>query len=111
MDVDQIYEEHIRSLTLADQLHLAARIVARAALNAEAKSIPPPGGFLVRPDPADTVGWAEWLEDSRITAGERIAATMREMQARGILDAEGRLTPGELPEDMRPGSMTSVATG
>jgi hypothetical protein len=111
MDVDQIYEEHIRSLPLADQLHLAARIVAKAAVNAEARSVPPSGAFLARPDPADTAGWAEWLEDSRISSGERIAATMREMQARGILDAEGRLTPGELPEDMRLGSMTSVATG
>jgi len=111
MNVDQIYEDHVRSLSPADQLRLAARIVAKAAVSVETSSVPPPPVFLARPDPADTAGWVEWLEASRISAGERIAATMREMQARGILDAEGLLTPGELPEDMRPGSMTSLVTG
>lgn len=110
MDVDQVYEEHVRSLSPADQLRLVARIMAKTAVSAEATPIVP-AAVLARPDPADTVRWAEWLEACRIAAGERITATMREMRARGILDAEGRLTPGELPEDMRPGSTTSVATG
>jgi hypothetical protein len=112
MDVDQIYEEHVRSLSPADQLRLAARIVAKAAVSADTSSVPPPPpSLLARPDPADTTGWADWLESTRISAGERLAATQREMQARGILDEECRLTEGELPEDMRPGSTTSVATG
>ncbi len=110
MNVDQLYEQHVRSLSLADQLRLAARIIAKAAVTAEA-SPSPPAAILARPDPADTVRWAEWLDASMRAAGERIRATQREMQARGILDAEGRLTPGELPEDMRPGSKSSVATG
>ncbi|MEP7124226.1 MAG: hypothetical protein ABJE95_25085 [Byssovorax sp.] len=110
MDVDQVYEEHVRSLSLADQLRLAAHIVTKAAASAETSPIAPEV-FAEPPDPADTARWAEWLEAARITAGERITATRREMQARGILDAEGRLTAGELPADMRPGSTTSVATG
>lgn len=109
MDVDQIYEEHVRSLSPADQLRLAARIVAKAAASAEASPIPP-AAVLPPPDPADRVRWDEWLDASMRAAGERIRATEREMQARGILDAEGRLTPGELPEDMRPGSTSSLAT-
>jgi hypothetical protein len=110
MTVDQVYEQHVRSLSLADQLRLAAHIVAKAAVSAGA-SPNPPVAILARPDPADAVRWAEWLDASMRAAGERIRATQREAQARGILDAEGRPTPGELPEDMRPGSRTSVATG
>lgn len=110
MDVAQIYEDHVRSLSPADQLRLVAFIAAKAAARAEA-SPAPPAAILTRPDPADPVRWAEWLDASMRAAGERIRATLREAQARGILDAEGRLTPGELPEDMRPGSTTSVATG
>ena len=110
MDVEQVYEEHVRSLSPADQLRLAAHIVARAAVRAEA-SPTTPAAFAPPPDPADTARWSEWLEASRIAAGERITATRREMQARGILDAEGRPTAGELPLDMRPGSTSSVATG
>jgi hypothetical protein len=110
MDVDQIYEQHVRSLSLADQLRLAARIIAKAAASADASPVPP-AVVMAPPDPSDTARWEEWLDATGIAAGERIRATMREMQARGILDAEGRLTPGELPADMRPGSTTSVATG
>ena len=110
MDVDQVYEAHVRSLSPADQLRLAARILEKAAVSAEASPVPPVA-VLARPDPADTVRWEEWLDASMGAAGERIRAAQREMQARGIVDAEGRLTPGELPEDMRPGSTTSVATG
>ena len=44
-------------------------------------------------------------------ATERIAAVRRELRARGILDAAGRLTPGPLPADMLSGSGSSVATG
>jgi len=110
MDVAQVYEDHVRSLSLADQLRLAARIIAKAAASAEASPIPP-AVVLARPDPSDPVKWAAWLDASMRAAGERIRATQREAQARGILDAEGRPTPGELPEDMRPGSTTSVATG
>jgi hypothetical protein len=110
MDVDQVYEQHVRSLSLADQLRLAAHIVAKAAVTAEASPIPPVV-VLPPPDPSDAARWSEWLEATGVAAGERIRATLREMQARGILDAEGQPTPGELPEDMRPGSTTSVATG
>jgi hypothetical protein len=109
MDVDRIYEEHVRSLPLADQLRLAACIVAKVRANAEA--IPMPPVVIMRPpDPADSAQWSAWLDASMHAAGERIRATMREMQARGILDAEGRLTPGELPEDMRPGSTATLAS-
>ena len=110
MDVDQVYEQQVRSLSLADQLRLAAHIVTRAAASAETTPSAPEV-FEGPPDPADTARWEAWLEASRIAAGERIMAARREMQARGILDAEGRLTPGELPADMRPGSTASVATG
>jgi hypothetical protein len=110
MDVAQIYEDHVRALSPADQLRLVAYIAAKAAVSAEA-SPAPPAAILEPPDPSDAARWSEWLEATGVAAGERIHATLREMQARGILDAEGRLTPGELPEDMRPGSITSVATG
>ena len=110
MDVDQVYEEHVRSLSPADQLRLAARIVANAAASAETSPIVPEA-FTEPPDPTDRERWSEWLEATLRAGGERLAAEQREMQARGILDAEGRLTPGELPEDMRPGSTSSVATG
>ena len=109
-DVAKVYEEHVRSLSIADQLRLAAYIATKAAANAETSPISP-AVVLPPPDPADPVQWAEWLDASMRAAGERIRATQREMQARGIVDAEGRLTPGELPEDMRPGSTSSVATG
>lgn len=110
MTVDQVYEEHVRSLSVADQLRLAAHIVTKAAASAEG-SPSAPSILASRPDPSDRARWAEWLDASLKAAGDRIAATQREMQARGILDAEGRLTKGELPEDMRPGSTTSVSTG
>jgi hypothetical protein len=109
VDVEQFYEEHVRSLSPADQLRLAARIIEKAAASAEVSPIVPET-FPAVPDPTDTVRWEEWLEATLRAGGERLRATMREMQARGILDAEGRLTPGELPEDMRPGSTTSLAT-
>ncbi len=110
MDVDQVYEAHVRTLSPADQLRLAARIVAEAAASAEASPIAP-RALAEPPDPADRERWSEWLEATLRAGGERLAAEQREMKARGILDAEGRLTPGELPEDMRPGSTSSVATG
>jgi hypothetical protein len=110
MDIAQIYEDHVRSLSPADQLRLVALIAAKVAVSAEA-SPAPPAAILGPPDPSDAARWSEWLEATGSAAGERIRATLREAQARGILDAEGRLTPGELPEDMRPGSTTSVATG
>jgi hypothetical protein len=110
MDADQVYEEHVRLLSPAEQLRLAARIVAKAAASADT-SPAPPAVVPARPDPSDPVKWAAWLDASMRAAGERIRATQREAQARGILDADGRPTPGELPEDMRPGSTTSVATG
>lgn len=110
MDVAKIYDEHVRSLSVADQPRLVAHIAAKVAGSAETIPIPP-AVVLPRPDPADPARWAEWLDASMHAAGERIRATQREMQARGIVDAEGRLTPGELPEDMRPGSTSSVATG
>ncbi len=110
MDIAQIYEDHVRSLSPADQLRLVAFIAAKAAVSAEASPVPPEA-FAEPPDPADRERWSEWLEATLRAGGERLAAEQREMQARGILDAEGRLTPGELPEDMRPGSTTSVATG
>lgn len=102
MDIEQIYEQHVRSHSLADQLRLAARILAEAAVSASTSSILPVA-VLPPPDPADTVRWEEWLDVTKRAAGVRLRAEIREMQARGILDAEGRLTPGELPEDMRPG--------
>ena len=34
----------------------------------------------------------------------RVRAEMAELQARGLMDSEGRLITSELPEDMRPGS-------
>jgi hypothetical protein len=110
MTVDQVYEQHVRSLSLADQLRLAAHIVAKAAVTAET-SPNQPAAILAPPDPADRERWSEWLESTLRAGGERLATEQREMKARGILDAEGRLTPGELPEDMRPGSTSSVATG
>ena len=63
------------------------------------------------PSPDEPARWREWLEAMRVGAGERIAAARREMQAQGVLDAEGKLTPGDLPADMRPGSTSSVSTG
>lgn len=111
IDVDRVYEEHVRSLSPADQLRLAARIVALAATSASAEASPAPPAALVMPDPEDRERWSAWLEAMLRAGGERLAAEQREMKARGILDEEGRLTPGELPEDMRPGSTTSVATG
>jgi hypothetical protein len=40
-----------------------------------------------------------------ISAGMvRVHAEIAELQARGLMDSEGKLLPGELPDDMRPGS-------
>ncbi|XXX75251.1 hypothetical protein WMF30_47140 [Sorangium sp. So ce134] len=38
MNVDDVYEQHVRGLPLADRLRLAERIVARAALEAQGTS-------------------------------------------------------------------------
>jgi hypothetical protein len=109
MDVDQLYESHVRALSPADQLRLAARIEAEAAASAEASPIAP-AALTGPPNPADRERWSEWVDATLRAGGERLAAEQREMRARGIA-AEGWLTPGELPEDMRPGSTSSVATG
>ena len=43
--------------------------------------------------------------DQVIKAGmKKVRAETAELQARGILDSEGKLVSRELPEDMRPGS-------
>jgi hypothetical protein len=34
----------------------------------------------------------------------RVRAEMADLKARGLMDDEGRLLPGDLPEDMREGS-------
>jgi hypothetical protein len=73
MDIDQVYEQHVRSLSLADQLRLAAHIVAKAAVTAEASPIPP-AVILAPPDPADRERWSEWMEAALRAGGERLAA-------------------------------------
>ena len=70
MDVAKIYDEHVRSLSVADQLRLVAHIAAKVAGSAETSPIPP-AVVLPPPDPADPVRWAEWLDASMRAAGER----------------------------------------
>lgn len=43
-------------------------------------------------------------------AGQRVADAMARFRALGLVDAQGRIVERELPEDMRAGSKTSVAT-
>ena len=70
-----------------------------------------PTSGLDAPDPRDGAGWTGWLQACLAGAGERIEAAQREMQQRGVLDAEGKLVEGPLPADMDPQSKSSVATG
>ena len=70
MNVAKVYEDHVRSLSPADQLRLVAHIAAKAAVSAEA-SPAPPEAFAEPPDPSDAARWSEWLEATGIAAGER----------------------------------------
>lgn len=52
----------------------------------------------------------EWRSRLQARAGQRVAEAMARFRALGLVDDEGRIVERDLPEDMRPGSKTSVAT-
>jgi len=54
----------------------------------------------------DPEEWAEFIRQDIERAGERIREAVKQLQDRGIIDAEGRLIPGDLPPDMAPDSKT-----
>ena len=99
-DKRRLLEELARNL-LAE---LDPRSASEASAASAATTPTPPGQ-------GDEVRWTEWLDSLLDAAADRIAATQREMQARGILDKAGNLATEALPADMRAGSKTSVATG
>ncbi len=45
-----------------------------------------------------------FFEQERRKAGARAAAAFKNLQDLGIVDENGKLTPADVPEDMRPGS-------
>jgi hypothetical protein len=52
VDIEQVYEEHVRALSLADQLRLAALIVTKAAVRMETTSLVVPAVVVRPPDPS-----------------------------------------------------------
>lgn len=57
---------------------------------------------------ASSVG--EWRARLQARAGHRVADAMARFRALGLVDERGRIVERDLPEDMRSGSKTSVAT-
>lgn len=58
-------------------------------------------------DPGDEREMKAWYEQQDVLAGERVRAAVADLQARGILDAQGRRINKELPPDMRDDSNTA----
>lgn len=51
-----------------------------------------------------------WRAGLRASAGQRVAEAMARFKSLGLADEEGRIVERGLPDDMRPGLKTSVAT-
>lgn len=56
------------------------------------------------------VDWNQTMKRVKLRGEERFLAEQKRMQALGILDEAGRPTSTRLPEDMKKGSKTSLAT-
>jgi hypothetical protein len=54
--------------------------------------------------------WHRWCEQEAAKSGERIRKAVEDLEARGIIDAQGRVLTDEWPADMRPDSKTDVTT-
>ena len=105
----------LRSLSAIDKLRLIDELAKELLAERQAAAVPAVHVSVPTvqepPEHTDSARWTGWLDSLLDAAAERIVATQREMQARGILDDAGRLATDALPEDMRPGSTTSVMTG
>lgn len=98
----------VRSLSPNDKLRLIDELAKELLAERRAGELL---AGVAPPDDADEPRWTEWLGTVLDGAAERIGAARRAMRSSGILDDEGRLTPGPLPADMRSGSESSVSTG
>ncbi len=68
-----------------------------------------PGSRAVQTPDLD-VDWNQTMKRVKLRGEERFLAEQKRMQALGILDEAGRPTSRRLPEDMKRGSKSSLAT-
>lgn len=61
-------------------------------------------------DFSDASSVGAWRARLQARAGTRVAEAMALFRSLGLVDEQGRIVDRELPEDMCPGSKTSVAT-
>ena len=63
------------------------------------------------PSPDDPGAWEAWCQQQERLAAARVEAAVRELQARGLVDEQGKPQGDALPADMQADSKASVATG
>jgi hypothetical protein len=63
------------------------------------------------PDPGDAVAWEHYIRQMQAAAEDHVHEEVARLKQANILDADGRVLPEMLPQDMAPGSDTSTSTG